>query len=87
MVAPQEEKVVCKFHLVGQQAANCLKALLSSIHIVTQEEVVRLRRKATTFEQLEKIRVLSMDIPADLQRNAQLQEDGLLHEDLPGKEA
>ena len=60
--------------LVRQEAADCLQTLLAPVHVVSQEEVVRLQDKAlmlssdlipthrlwweaTTFEQLQQVRI------------------------------
>lgn len=51
MVAPEQEKVLWVFDLVGQQEADGLQGLFPSVHVVTQEKVVCLRREATILKQ------------------------------------
>lgn len=63
MVSSQQKKVFWVFDLVSQQQADGLQGLLASVHIITQEQVVALRRKASIFKQPQKIIVLSVDIP------------------------
>jgi len=62
MVAPEQEKVLWVFDLVGQQKADGFQGLLPSIHVVAQEKVVCLWREATILEQPQQVCVLPMDI-------------------------
>lgn len=62
VVPPQQEKVFWVFNFVGQQQADCLQRLLSSIHIVPQKQVVALRGVSTILEQPEQVVVLTMNI-------------------------
>jgi len=66
VVAAQNEEVLGVFDLVCQQKADGLERLLATVDVVTEEEVVRLRREATVFEETEKVVVLAVDITADL---------------------
>jgi hypothetical protein len=54
-----------------------LNTEVASIHIVAQEEVARLSRIATNFEQLHEIVVLSVDITAHSDGCVHLQQVGL----------
>lgn len=51
VVAPEQEKVLWVFDLVGQQEADGFQGLFPSVHVVTQEKVVRLWRKTTVLKQ------------------------------------
>ena len=51
MVAPEQEKVLWVFDLVGQQKADGFQGLLPSVHVVTQKKVVCLWREATILKQ------------------------------------
>lgn len=62
VVAPEQEKVLWVFDLVGQQKADGFQGLLPSVHVVAQEKVVRLGREATILKQPQQICVLPMDI-------------------------
>jgi hypothetical protein len=84
VVTSQNEEVLGVLDLVGEEQADGLKGLLTSVDIVTEEEVVGLGREATVLEESEEIVVLSVDITADLDRGLELEEDGLGDEDLAG---
>jgi hypothetical protein len=49
-------------HLVCKQQANGLQALLPTVNIVAQEQVVGLWRKATVLEQPQQVRILPMNV-------------------------
>lgn len=51
MVAPEQEKVLWVFNLVGQQKADGFQRLFPSVHVVAQEKVVRLWGEATILKQ------------------------------------
>ncbi len=62
VIAAQQEKVLREFDLVGEQETNRLQRLLASVHIVAQEQVVGLGRKAAVLEQAQQIVVLTVDV-------------------------
>ncbi len=62
VVSPQQEEVLRVFDLVGQQETDGLQRLLPSVHIVTQEQVVALRRVSSVLEESEQVVVLPVDI-------------------------
>lgn len=45
----------CAAHLEGQQQADGLQALLPSVHVVAQEQVVRLWRETAILEQSQEV--------------------------------
>lgn len=55
---------------------------ISTVDVVTQEEVARVCRIATDFEQLHQIVILSVNITADGDRGVHLQKVGLSLEHL-----
>ena len=67
VVSTQDEEVFRILDLVCQEQTDGLEGLLSSIYVITEEEVVCLWRKPTIFEQAEEIVVLAMNITADLE--------------------
>ena len=73
MIASKKEEVFRIFDLVGQQEADGLEALLSSVDVVAQEQVVRLGGHATVLEQAEQVRVLTVDVATNFKRRLQLQ--------------
>jgi hypothetical protein len=66
VVTTQDEEIFWIFNLVGKEKANCLKRLLSSINVISQEKVVSFWWKSTIFKQAEKIVILTVDIAAYL---------------------
>jgi hypothetical protein len=70
-------------HLVRQQQTDSLQTLLSSINVITQEEIVCLGRESTVFKQSQQVVVLSVNISADLDGSFQFQQDWLCDEDFP----
>lgn len=82
VVTSKDEEVFGVLDLVGEKQADGLKRLLSSVDIITEEEVIGLGREATVLEESEKIVVLSVNITTDLNGGLKLEEDGLRNEDL-----
>lgn len=66
MVATQDEEVFGVLDLVGQQQADGLERLLSTVDVVTEEEVVGLRGEAAVLEQPQQVVVLAVDVATDL---------------------
>ena len=62
MVSAQKEEVLWIFDFVGQQEANGLQTLFSSVNVVAEEQVVRLGRETTIFKEAQQIKVLAMNI-------------------------
>lgn len=62
MVASQEEKVLRVLNFVGKQQADRLQALLSSVHVVAQEQVIRVWREVAVLKQPQQVVILSMDV-------------------------
>jgi len=67
VVAAQQEEVLGVLDLVGQQQADRLKALLASVNIVAEKQIVCLGRKTSVFEESEEIGVLAVDISANFE--------------------
>lgn len=68
VVTSEDEEVFGVLDLVGEEQADGLKRLLTSVDVITEEEVVGLGREATVLEESEEIVVLSVDITTDLKR-------------------
>ena len=62
MVPAKDEEVLRVLDLVRKEEANGLEGLLPAVHVITQEEVVRLGREAAVLEQSEQVVVLAVDI-------------------------
>ena len=58
VVAPEEEEVLRVLDLVGEQQADRLQRLLPPVHVVAQEQVVRLGRETAVLEQPQQVVVL-----------------------------
>mmetsp|Transcript_86966 Transcript_86966/g.130386 ORF Transcript_86966/g.130386 Transcript_86966/m.130386 type:complete len:122 (+) Transcript_86966:483-848(+) len=87
MVSPEEEEVLRELDLVREKEADGLEAPFPPVHVVAEEEVVCLRREAPVPEDPQEVVELPMDVPAEVQRGLQLQQHGLVHEDLPRLDA
>mmetsp|Transcript_13966 Transcript_13966/g.55101 ORF Transcript_13966/g.55101 Transcript_13966/m.55101 type:complete len:212 (+) Transcript_13966:662-1297(+) len=87
VVASEEEEVLWVLDLVGEEEADCLQALLAAVHVVSQEQVVGLRREASVLEEAQQVEVLTVDVSANLDGGLELQQDRLAHEHLPGAKA
>jgi hypothetical protein len=72
VVASKNEKVFWVLDLVGKQQAHDLKRLLASVNVITEKEIVRLRRKPTIFEQSQEISILAVYITANFYGGPQL---------------
>lgn len=66
MVTAEDEKVLWVLDLVGEEKADGFKGLLSSVDVVTEEEVVGFRWESSVLEESQKIVVLSVNITANL---------------------
>jgi hypothetical protein len=62
VVSAEEEEVLRVLDLVREQEADGLERLLAAVHVVAQEEVVRLGREAAVLEQAQQVRVLTVDV-------------------------
>jgi hypothetical protein len=82
VVPTQQEEVQGVLDLVGQQQADGFQTLLASVDVVPQEDIVGIGREASIFEESQQVIVLAMDIPADFDGGLQLQQAGLVDEDL-----
>lgn len=74
-------------YLVRQQQADRLQRLLPAVHVVPQEQVVRLGRETAVLEQAEQVAVLPVHVSADLDRRLELQQVRLAHQHFSGRDA
>jgi len=72
MVPTEKEKVFRVLDFVGEKEAYSFQRLLSTIHIVPQKEIVCFRGKATVLKESQKVIVLPMDVPTNLEGGLQL---------------
>ena len=87
MITSEKEKVLRVLDLVCEQETDCLQALLPPVHVISEKEIITLRRKLSIFEESKQVAVLAVDIPTYLDRCLQLKEARLFHEDLTGRYA
>jgi hypothetical protein len=87
MVTTENEKVLGVLDLVGKQKTNGLQTLLTTIHVVSKEYVIRLRWESTIFKQAQKIVVLAVNVTANLDRSLQLEEHRLSNQKITAAEA
>lgn len=66
VVTAEDEEVLWVLDLVGEEKADGLKRLLSSVDVVTEEEVVGFRWESSVLKESKEIVVLSVDITANL---------------------
>ena len=62
VIAPEDEKVLRVLDLVGKEQADRLHALLASVDVVAQEQVVRLGRESAILEQAQQVVVLAVNV-------------------------
>jgi hypothetical protein len=62
VVASKYKEVFRVFDLVGQQQANSLERLFSTVHVVAEEEIISFGREPAVLKQTQQVVVLSMNI-------------------------
>ena len=62
VVSSEQKKVVRVFNFIGQQKTNSLKIVLSPINIISQEQIITLRRESAIIKEPNQVFVLPMDI-------------------------
>ena len=81
VIASEHVNHVGVLNFVAEKEANALNALLTSVHIVAQEEVPCLWRTACIVEKPQEVKILSMDVRSNCQWRRDLQEHRLLADD------
>ena len=66
VVTTEDEEVFWIFDFVCKKEADCLERLLSSVNVITKEQVISLWWESAVFEQAQEIVVLTVDITANL---------------------
>jgi len=84
VVSTKHEEVFGVSDLVGEEQDGTLDTLRSTIHVVTEEQIVRSRRKESEFKHAEEIEVLAVDVADDFEWGCQGQQTGLLQKDFLG---
>lgn len=83
MIAPKQEKVFGILDLIAQQQKDVFQALLASVHVVSEEQVVCLWRPPAHVEQPEQVLVLSVCVTDNLDGRTELDKRRLGQEDFP----
>ncbi|GMT10531.1 hypothetical protein PFISCL1PPCAC_1828, partial [Pristionchus fissidentatus] len=81
VVTTEHEEVLGSLDLVAEHEDDGLNVLSSSVHVVSQEEIVGIGRESFLVEDTKEIRILSVDISAHDHRGIDLDEGGLTGED------
>jgi hypothetical protein len=66
VIPPKDEEVLWVLDLVGKEQADRLQGLLSSIDVVSQEEIVCFGREPSVLKQAQEVVILTMNVPAYL---------------------
>lgn len=67
VVSSQQGHTVRITHLQGQQKQKCFNTVISSIHIITHKQIIRVRTITTDGKQLAEIIELPMNVATNLQ--------------------
>jgi hypothetical protein len=65
VVSAQYEEVFGILDFVCEKEANRLQALFSTIHVVSKEQIVGLRRESTIFEESQQVVILSVNVACE----------------------
>ena len=65
MITAENGNAFLKAYFKADEKCYCLHRVVSTIDVIAHEEVIRIRRAATDFEELHKIVELAVDIAAD----------------------
>jgi hypothetical protein len=84
VVSSEKEEVLWVFDFVSEEEADSFQGLLSSIDVVSKEQVVGLWRKGAVLEESEQIVVLAVNVTTDFQRSLKLEKDWLGQEHFAG---
>ena len=68
MVASEQEKGQRVLDFAGHQQADRLQWLFAAVYVVSEEQVVVAGRFAKSLKDVEQVRVLPIDVAADVQR-------------------
>ena len=66
MISSQQKEVLWVLDLIGQKEADGFERLLSSIDIVSKEEIVGVRRESTVFKHAQQVVVLSVNVTFEI---------------------
>lgn len=87
VIASEEKEVELVFELVGKEKAYGLYAPLTTINVVSEEQVICSWRVAAVLKQPQEVWKLTMNITANLDRSLELEEIRLAEKNLFGSRA
>lgn len=82
MVSSQQEEVLGVLDLVGEHEAYDFQILHSTIHVISEEQVIGLRRKLSDLKDPQQIYVFAVYVACDYQWHVQLEQVRLIDEDV-----
>ena len=62
MITPDESNTIRISNLQGQQQEECLHAIISAVHKITEKQIISVRTFTSDLEQLDQIVKLTMDV-------------------------
>mmetsp|Transcript_38082 Transcript_38082/g.81113 ORF Transcript_38082/g.81113 Transcript_38082/m.81113 type:complete len:204 (+) Transcript_38082:680-1291(+) len=80
VVTAEEEEILGVLDLVREKQAHAFEAILPTVNIVAEEEIIGVGRETTVLKEAKQIVVLPMDVAHDLDGRLKLKERGLVHE-------
>jgi hypothetical protein len=66
VISTQNEKILGILDLVCQQKADCFQGLLTSVNVISKEQIVGFGWKSAVLEKAQKIIILTMYISTNL---------------------
>jgi len=78
MISSQQKEVLRVLNLKRQKQTNRRNAKVSSVYVITQEQIIGLWRKAATIEMVKKVFKLAMNVAQNIDRRHKLQKHRLL---------
>ena len=81
VIASENSESVFEADLQGNKECHSLNRVVTTIDVVTHEQVVRIRWLSTNFEQLSKVMELSVDVSADCDGRTYLLDIRLINKD------
>jgi len=82
MVSSQQEKVFRVLNFISEHQTNNLKVLLTSVNIVSKEEIIAFWWESSNFKYSKQIDELTMDITRNNQRSIKFHHHWLTNENL-----
>jgi hypothetical protein len=62
MVSSEQEEVFRILDFIGEEQTNCFQGLLSSINVISQEQIVAFRWESSIFKEPEHVEILAVGV-------------------------